>query len=94
MPTATLRKSGGSTIVALPKPLLDHLGLAADAVVEVGLEGDAITIRARRRYKLADLLAQCDFSAPMTVEEREWLDAPAVGEEWGSPEWGKGKRKR
>lgn len=92
MPTATLRKSGGSTIVALPKALLDQLGLAPNARVEIGLDGDKITIRARR-YKLDDLLAQCDFTIPVTPEEREWLDAPAVGEEWGSPEWDKLERK-
>ena len=26
---------------------------------------------------------------PLTDEEREWLDAPPVGMEWGSEEWDK-----
>jgi len=33
------------------------------------------------RYSLADLLAQCDLNAPMTDEDRDWLDAPSVGRE-------------
>jgi hypothetical protein len=31
--------------------------------------------------RLAARLAKCDFSIPMTAEEREWLDAPTVGNE-------------
>lgn len=35
--------------------------------------------KCRRRYTLAELIAQCNPDAPMTPEEREWVDAPAVG---------------
>jgi hypothetical protein len=35
----------------------------------------------QRRYTLADLLAESDYSQPQTTEDREWLDAPAVGRE-------------
>jgi antitoxin ChpS len=38
----------------------------------------------KKRYKLSDLLAQCDPSLPLTVEERGWLEMPAVGLEYGS----------
>ena len=30
---------------------------------------------------LAELLAQCDPNAPLSAEDRAWLDAPAVGRE-------------
>jgi antitoxin ChpS len=33
------------------------------------------------RYTLADLLAASDYSQPLSDEDREWLDAPAVGRE-------------
>jgi antitoxin component of MazEF toxin-antitoxin module len=33
------------------------------------------------RYSLAELLAQCDATAPLSEEDRAWLDAPAVGRE-------------
>jgi antitoxin ChpS len=88
MRTATLRTSGGSIIVALPKAFLDQLGLGADATVEITVQDDKIVIARRKRGRigLAARLAMCDPTIPMTAEEREWADAPAVGREWGSPE--------
>ena len=35
----------------------------------------------KRRYNLAELLAQCDPNAPLSAEDPAWLDAPAVGRE-------------
>jgi antitoxin ChpS len=35
----------------------------------------------RPRYTLAELLAASDYSQPHSDEEREWVDAPAVGGE-------------
>lgn len=37
--------------------------------------------RHRPRFTLAELMEQCDLHAPMSAEERVWLDAPAVGRE-------------
>ncbi|KZK01997.1 hypothetical protein AWH01_16765 [Escherichia coli] len=34
-----------------------------------------------RPRSLAELLAQCDPNAEISAEEREWLDAPATGQE-------------
>jgi|GEM_PF-2749468 len=39
----------------------------------------------RVRYTLDELLAQCDPSAELTTQEREWLDAPAGGRGGGGP---------
>jgi hypothetical protein len=33
------------------------------------------------RYSMAELMAQCDPSAPFSAEDRAWMDAPAVGRE-------------
>lgn len=33
------------------------------------------------QYALEELLAQCDTTADMPADEREWLDAEAVGRE-------------
>lgn len=35
----------------------------------------------RPEYSLDELLTQCDASAELSTQEREWLDAPAVGNE-------------
>ena len=37
--------------------------------------------RRRGRYKLEDLIAQCDLNAPLTEEGRAWFDGPPVGRE-------------
>ena len=37
--------------------------------------------RAKPRYALADLVAQCQPDAPASAEDQEWLDAPPVGDE-------------
>ena len=33
------------------------------------------------RYTLAELVDQCDPQAPMSEEDREWLDSPPFGRE-------------
>ena len=33
------------------------------------------------RYSLSELMLQCDLNAPLSAEDRSWLDAPAVGRE-------------
>jgi antitoxin MazE len=71
----TLQKWGNSVGVRLPKPMLEQLGLAEGAQVDVLVEGDHLVIR-RRRLNLAELLADCrpenrpepvDFGPPSAV---------------------------
>ena len=68
-------------MLAIPKPMLEGLGLHANQQVGISIsEGHMIVEpKIRPRYTMAELLAQCDFEQPMTTEEREWLDAPSVG---------------
>ena len=86
--TTTIRAVGGSLAITIPKAIVDELNLKADTRVALSIvEGQLVVkTRVRPKYKLEDLLAQCDFSIPESAEEREWLDAPAVGREWGSPD--------
>lgn len=35
----------------------------------------------KRRYNLAELIAQCDPDAPAAAEDGDWLDAPHIGRE-------------
>ena len=37
--------------------------------------------RKELRYSLSELVRQCDASIPLSEEDREWLDMPAVGNE-------------
>ncbi|MDQ0318869.1 antitoxin ChpS [Pararhizobium capsulatum DSM 1112] len=83
MAVSTLRNVGGSVMMAIPKPLLDTLGLAANSKLEVTIEdGRLVAVpRTRPKYTLDELLAQCDLEAPMTEEDILWLNDPPVGRE-------------
>ncbi len=81
--TATLRKVGGSVMLALPPAFLESTSLAAGRQVAVSMEGDRLVIepQKRPRHTLSELLAQCDADAPMSDEEREWLESGRTGQE-------------
>lgn len=83
MHTTTLRKVGGSVMLAVPPVLLDLLHLQAGVTVGLAVDGDRLVIRpaAKPRYTLDELLAQCDPSAEVTEEDRAWLDSAPVGGE-------------
>lgn len=83
MYTTNLRKVGGSVMLVVPPALLDVLHLAAGAKVGLAVDNGRLVVEpaARPRYTLDELLAQCDASAEISAEDREWLDtAPTGGE--------------
>jgi antitoxin ChpS len=84
MPHATrLRKVGGSVMLAIPKAMLDALDLAPDASVGLSIEAGRLVVdpKKRRRYSLAELLAQCKPSARRSRKDRDWQSSPPVGRE-------------
>ena len=83
MHTTTLRKVGGSVMMTVPPVFLDLLHLQAGATVGMAVDHGRLVIepKPRPRYSLDELLAQCDASAELTAEDREWLDTPLVGSE-------------
>jgi antitoxin ChpS len=83
MHTTKLRRVGGSVMLAVPPALLDVLHLAAGAKVGLAVDNGRLVVEptARPRYSLDELLAQCDASAEVSAEDREWLDGRPVGGE-------------
>ena len=83
MHTTNLRKVGGSIMLVVPPVFLDQLHLQAGTTVGIAVDNGCLVVapRPRPRYTLAELLAASDYSQPPTAEEREWIDAPAVGGE-------------
>jgi antitoxin ChpS len=83
MHITNLRKVGGSVMLAVPPAFLDLLHLKAGASVGVAVDGDRLVVEAslKPRYTMAELLAVSDYSDGVIPEDREWLDAPAVGRE-------------
>ena len=70
-------------MLAVPPALLDVLKLSAGSKVGIAVDNGRLVIEpsTRPRYTLAELLAASDYSKQQPAEEREWLDAPAVGRE-------------
>jgi antitoxin ChpS len=70
-------------MLAVPPALLDVLHLSAGASVGLAVHNGKLVVEpsTRPRYTMAELLAASDYSQPMPPEEREWIDAPAVGRE-------------
>jgi antitoxin ChpS len=83
MHSTSLRKVGGSVMMAVPPALLDLLNLQAGSVVRVDVDGERLVIhpQKRPRYLLDELLAQCDANAPIQSEDRQWIDLNPVGRE-------------
>ena len=83
MHTTHLRKVGGSVMLAVPPAFLNQLHLQAGATVGVAVVDGCLVVdpKPRPRYTLAELLAASDYSEPQPAEEREWVDAPAMGDE-------------
>jgi len=85
MHTTNLRKVGGSVMLAVPRALLDVLQLTAGARVGLAVDNGRLVVepQARPRHTLAELLAEAEAAGayPLPAEEREWIDAPAVGRE-------------
>jgi len=81
MPIATLRTVGGSVVMAIPKSLLELVHLQAGSQVNIDVQQNQLIVTTikKKHYTLAELLAQCDAAAPISSEEREWLDAPPSG---------------
>lgn len=84
MPTATLRRVGGSVMVAVPPDYLAQAGLGPDAVVTWEIDGDRLVMQprvSRPRYTLAELLAQSVKSGRRDKADRDWSGGGPVGRE-------------
>ncbi len=83
MYTTSLRKVGGSVMLAVPPAILDLLSLQAGATVGLAVDNGRLVVEPspRSHYTLEELLAQCDPGAEISPEDRTWLDDKPVGNE-------------
>jgi antitoxin ChpS len=80
MSFATVQKVDGSLVVVLPPELQQELQLAEGTRLEMRAEQGTVTVR-RSKYTLKELLDQCDFSLPVSDEDRAWDEMKPVGRE-------------
>jgi antitoxin ChpS len=83
MHTTTLRKVGGSIMLAVPPTLLEMLRLRPGVKVGIAVEGGRLVVEPQRRprYTLDELVAQCGPRARRSKEDREWFDDKPAGAE-------------
>ena len=83
MHTTRLKRVGGSVMLTVPPALLMRCLWAQIMKLAWVIDNGRLIVEPYRRpqYSLAELLAQCDPNAEISAEEREWLDAPATGQE-------------
>jgi antitoxin ChpS len=83
MHITSLRKVGGSVMLAVPPALLDILKLQPGARVGIAVRNRRLVVepQQRPRYSLDELLAKCDPKAQRSKQERDWLAAKPAGSE-------------
>lgn len=79
----SLRKVGGSVMIALPPVFLKELKIASGSMVDIALLEGQLVVKpiTKPKYQLVDLLAKCDAKAKMPKEDKQWLDLAPVGNE-------------
>lgn len=83
MHITSLRKVGGSIMLAVPPALLDVLKLRPGAKVGLAVRQGSLIVepQQRPRYTLDELLAECNPGAPRDYADRQWVsDTPVGGE--------------
>ncbi len=85
--TATLRKLGGSTVIAIPPAFLESLRCAAGDEVELRLKQNMVEMRPRKKkLSLSERLTMFQNALAYrtqeeAAEDKRWDSAPAVGRE-------------
>lgn len=74
----SLRRSGGSLVMTIPKAFIEQNHLNDGSSVELVLSGNKLTIEAKQKpkYQLADLMAEMPSDLPMV---EGWDNSQAIG---------------
>jgi antitoxin ChpS len=80
---SNLRAVGGSIMMAIPKAILEMLGLEANDKVGLSVKNGQLIVApsVKPKYTLEELMAQCDLKKRLSKKSRGLLDAPPVGRE-------------
>ena len=70
-------------MLAVPPDILELVQLQSGSTVSITVESGRLVIEPepKKRYSLQELLAQCDPSAPLSDEDRQWTASSPVGKE-------------
>jgi antitoxin ChpS len=77
-----LKKMGNSTALIVPPPVLKELRIGVGQHMSLDTTPDGkIVLTPKRKYVLADLIAQCDRKSPPPADLALWDVARPVGQE-------------
>jgi antitoxin ChpS len=77
-----LKKMGNSTALVMPPPVLKALGMGAGQHLTLATTADGkIVLTPKRKYVLADMIAQCQRKAPPPADLALWDQARPLGKE-------------
>lgn len=77
-----LKKMGNSTALVMPPPVLKDLGIGVGQHLTLDTTADGkIVLTPKRKYRLAELIAQCDLKSPPPADLGLWDVARPVGQE-------------
>jgi antitoxin ChpS len=79
-----IQQWGNSSAIRLPAIVLKQMSLVSGDVLVLDVSADAITLKpakAKPHYRLADLMAQCDLTAPEPAELAAWNAMQPIGRE-------------
>ncbi|WP_343729770.1 AbrB/MazE/SpoVT family DNA-binding domain-containing protein [Duganella sp.] len=78
----SVQKWGNSAAVRLPTELLGLLNVKLGDKLTVNVQPDGLLLRAAKpTYSLAELVAQCDPSAPEPADLADWQNMKPIGRE-------------
>lgn len=78
----SVQKWGNSAAVRLPTELLGMLKVTLGDKLSVNVQSEGVLLKAARpSYSLAELVAQCDASAPEPADMAAWNNTTPVGRE-------------
>jgi Growth regulator len=77
-----LRRYGNSTVAVLPPSVLRDLGISAGQHMSLQTTEDGrIVLSRKRKYSLAEMVAQCDPKAAPPADLALWEEARPAGQE-------------
>lgn len=78
----SVQKWGNSAAVRLPTELLGMLKVTLGDKLSVNIQPEGVLLKAARpSFSLAELVAQCDLSAPEPADMGAWSQLKPVGRE-------------
>jgi len=82
MTEVTVRKSGGATIISLPKVVTELAGIQVGTVLDLTVENHTICLKRKEDLTLDALLANSPKDRlELNEEDRQWMGMPAAGKE-------------